>query len=237
MKENKLSQSFQKLKNDLAPMSWAGRIEHIFTYYKETLVIAAVMLIIVIYLASRIIGGRTEILMGGLLANVELSEEGEAYISSQYFEKLEGNDRNQEVNLAKVRLDDLKNEATMEMTYYTLTQTIGMLTAQEIDYLMMDKTAMELYIAQETFLDLRKILPAEVLEAYEGKIIHLKTVDEEGKPVDAEYPIALDISELPFVQDCVKSKGPVYLGVAANAPNLDSFLDFWQYLNSWKDAA
>ncbi len=231
-----MTKGFRELKEKLSPMNWGERIEYLWTNHKDTILIFAAMLAIVIYLASGMVNNRKNIWMGAILANVNLSEEGTAYISSQYYEKYAGQSGEQEVKLTNVRLDSLKNEDTMEMTYYTLTQTLSLLGEAEVDYLLTDKTALELYLSQNIYLDLRKIFSAELLSDLNDKLIKLKTVDDEGNVV-AEYPVAIDISYLPFIQSCSDATGPVYFGVAANGPNQDKILDFWNHLNNWKPAA
>ncbi len=233
--ENKKKNSFQRFREKLAPMDWPQRLDYLWSYHKETIVISATMLVIVIYLLASLIANQKQMLMGGLLANVRLSEEGKAYLSQDYLEHLGGNPARERVNLSAVELGDLRNEATMDQTYYGLTKTLAMLTEAEIDYLVMDKTALELYMAQGVFLDLREALPAELVESMSDRLIRLKPVDENGKPMGEEYPVAVDISGLPFIKNCTDGQSPVYFGVAANSPNLESVQAFWDYLSAWEE--
>ncbi len=234
--DNKKKNSFQRFREKLAPMDWPQRLEYIWNYHKETIIISATMLVIVIYMLSALIANQKPMLMGGLLANVRLSEEGKAYLSQGYMEYREGNQKKETVDLFTVELGDLRDQATMEQTYYGLTKTIAMLTDSEVDYLLMDKTALELYMAQGVFLDLREVLPEELLHSMEDKLISLKPVDENGKPVGEAYPVGVDISHLPFIKTCTQGQSPVYLGVAANSPNLEEIALFWDYINAWEES-
>ncbi len=233
--ENTKKSPFRAFKAKLAPMSWRQRLDYLWSYHKETIVIGTVMLVIVIYLISSLLANQKQMRMGGILANVDLSEPGKAYLSQGYLEHLEANPSRETVKLFAVELGDLQNEATMDQTYYGLTKTLAMLTDREIDYLLMDKDALELYMAQNVFLDLRKALPSDLLASWEDKLIKLKPVDENGDPLGEEYPVAVDISDLPFIKNCTDGQSPVYFGVASNSPNLESLKQFWDYLSAWED--
>ncbi len=233
----KKTNSLQRVIEKLTPMSWPQRLEYIWSYHKETIVISAAMLVIAIYLLTSLIANQKQLMMGGLIANVHLSEAGKAYLSQEYLAHIQGNAESQKVELTTVELGDMKNAADLEYTYYSLTKSLSLITDRKIDYLLMDKTALEQYMAQGVFLDLREVLSAELVESMNDRLIKLKPVDENGKPAGGEYPVAIDISELPFIRSCTDGQTPVYFGVAANSPNLQTVKGFWDYLNAWEEVA
>ncbi len=235
MKDTKIYKSIMRLKKDLAPMTWKQRFAHIWSNYKETILIVIVVSITLGSLAANMLKSRQKLLLGGLTANVYLSDAGLQYVESGYFEKLGGDKALEKVVLASTFFTPLTDEDNFEANYHALTRTIAMLTDSEIDYLLMDKVALEVYLSQGVFLDLREFFSEEELEGMGDKLIKLMTVNEEGSEVvDEAYPVAVDISDMPFIRDCVDTDKPVYFGVAANAPNLETLRDFWTYLDGWE---
>ncbi len=232
MKDTK-PKGFAKLKDTLAPMSWPDRIQYIWSYYKETILIVAALLIVAGYLLAGMISNRKEIVIGGVVANVEMTEEGTAYITTDYFQKVGGKDRTQQIKLHPMSLYSLQNAEYMEMTYYNMTKALSMMTDREIDYLLVDKVALELFMSQEAFLDLREIFSEEELAAFGDRLIKIKKVDEAGNVVAEDYPIAINIGNLPFAQECSTVTGDVFFGIASNSANREQVKDFWFYLTAW----
>ncbi len=232
MKDAK-AKGFAKLKETLAPMSWPDRIQYIWSYYKETILIVAALLVVVGYLFAGMISNRKEIVIGGIAANVEMTEEGMSYLTTDYFQKVGGQDRSQQIKLHPMSLYSLQNAEYMEMTYYNMTKAISMMTDREIDYLLLDKVALELFMSQDSFLDLRKVFSEDELAAFGDRLLKIKKVDDTGNVVSEEYPVAIDISSLPFVQECTTAKESVYFGIASNSANLEQVKDFWSYLTNW----
>lgn len=234
MKQSKRFHSFMRLKADLAPMSWSERIEHIWINYKETILIAVMIFVVAGSMLTNYLTNRKEILMGGIVVNVPLSEEGLSYIESEFFDTLGADSRGEEVSVLSTTITGLGDEANSERNYYIVTQTIAMMTNEEVDYLILDKTALEIYLAQDAFLDLRDVFDEEELAAFEDKLIKLTTVNEAGETIDTAFPVAIDISALPFIQGCADTEGSVYIGFVANAPNQERLYDFWTYLTVWQ---
>lgn len=235
MKDTKIYKAIMRLKKDLAPMTWRQRIDHIWSNYKETILIVIVVAITLGLIISNMLKDRHEMLLGGLTANVTLSDAGMEYVESAYFEKLGGNKATERVVLASTSFTSFTDELNFEANYYALTRTIAMLSDSEIDYLLMDKVALEAYLSQGVFLDLREFFSEDELEQMDEKLIKLMTVqDESSEVVEEAYPVAVNISDMPFIRDCVGTGKTVYFGIAANAPNLDTLRDFWTYLNDWE---
>lgn len=235
MKDTKLYRSIMRLKEDLAAMTWGQRIGHLWRNYKQTILIMIVVCITLFSLAANMLANRQKLLLGGLAANVRLSEDGTAYIETGYFEKLDGDEALEKIEIINASFGPIADQGNFEANYYALTQTIAMLTESEIDFLLMDKISLEAYLPHGILLDIRKVFSEEELAQMGDKVIRLTTVDDEsGAIMDEAYPVAIGISDMPFIQDCVGTDTAVYFGIAANAPNLDTVRDFWDYLISWQ---
>ena len=93
MEENRLKAHLRKLKEDLAPMSWRSRIEHLWTYYKW-LVFAAIGAGIFLHmLLTAAIAGNREVLLSGIGINIPTSPAGVTCLTDDYLTRLEGTKR------------------------------------------------------------------------------------------------------------------------------------------------
>ena len=232
MKETALYKWWQKTKEDLAQMTWRQRIDHIWTYYKVTIVISLVFVFIV---GSMIYGRLTakDILLGGIHANVELTDTGHSHIVTDFFQLREGNASREEVSILDVTLGPIKDEKYFEMNYYNLQTVHTRIGSEQADYILADKVAMENFLSQSIYLDLREFFTTEELEQMENenRLIYLMTVDEDDNPtVDEKYPVAVDVSGLPFFEEYAKKKGEIYFSVVSNSHNKEAVRAFWDYL-------
>ena len=53
-------------------------------------------------------------------------------------------------------------------------------------------------------MDLRKVFTAEELEQFGNKIRYAQHADEDGNPTGEMIPVAVDITDLPFMTKAVK---------------------------------
>lgn len=224
-----LREEWQKLTRDLKPMSWKQKLDHIWTYYKEYLLVALMVVFTIGMLVSGAINKSKKVIMGGVLCNVSISQEGHSFLTDGYF-ALAGGDADKQA----VTLDSLVFEMTGDFNevnenYDTAMAGMAMVSGQQVDYFLMDEYAMLYYLNQGMFLELDTFLSPDQMERFAEDLIYLREETEEVK-----YPYALRITDLPFVKDCVRNKGEVYLAVAGNAPNLEGFRDLWDQILQWK---
>lgn len=231
MTENSFFQRLKKLKVDLKPMTWRQRIDHIWTYYKEFILITVATLIVVIGVGSTMLAPKKELLLGGMHVNTYLSGEGSAYLAEAYFEHIQGDPEKQEVQQYFRSFGDL---STSTQDYETFQSIIALLYAQEVDYLLMNETCLTPFVGYESLMDLRQIFTEEELAEFGSRVRYGQKTDEEGNPTEDPVPVALEITDIPFIQDCESYDQKIFLGFAASAPNQDSLRDFWEYLLAWE---
>ena len=231
MAENTFLQRLKKLKVDLKPMTWAQRLDHIWTYYKETLIITIAMLIVVIGVGSTVFAPKKELLMGGMYINTYLSGEGESYLVSEYFEYLQGNPKKQEIQQYFRSFGEFG--ASVE-DYDSFNSVIAMLYAEKVDYLLLNESSVGPFAGYEALLDLRKVFTQEELTQFGDKVRYGQHSDSAGNPQGEMIPIAVEITDLPFIQDCESYNNKVFLAFSASAPNQDSLRGFWEYLLAWE---
>lgn len=231
MTENSFLQRLKKLKVDLKGMTWQQKLDHIWTYYKEVILITVVSLIVLIGVGSSVLAPKKELLMGGMFVNTYFSTEGESYLNQEYFDLLQGNPKKQEVQLYFRSFGDF---AASTQDYEAFQSIMAMMSAEKVDYLLMNESGMEPFISYESLLDLREVFTEEELEQFGKKVRYAQYTDNDGNPLGEMFPIALEITDIPFVQGCRTYEQKIFLGFAVNAPNKDGLRSFWQYLLAWE---
>ena len=234
MNESRLSIALREFIATLRPMSWRDRIDHIWTYYKEIILIGAVVIILLASILGNALKPRLEVRMSGYLANITLSEDGSVYLKEDYLSHLGGSADSQTVILNSTVFGGEGYLPNMEANYNAAHAPVLQVTAQEVDYMLLDEVALEFYLNKAFFMDLRQLLNEEELKQLE--LTYYQPVDIDEKPVGESYPVAVDITGTAFAQGCAKDAKKVYFVAVANGPNKDDIRNFWEYLNSWKEA-
>ena len=113
---------------------------------------------------------------------------------------------------------------------------VARVSEQLLDYALLDKYAMEYYMGQDVYLDLREFFTAEELAALEAekRLMYLQVQEEEGEEPGERFPVAVDISNIPFVKDMVTSEGPIYFILSGHIRDLDMCRNVWDRLNAWE---
>ena len=197
MKNTKIYKWWLKTKEALAPMSWRQRADYLWTYYKSTVILTAVFIFLIVYVLVGMLTSKA-ILLGGIHANVELTDAGRSHITTEFFNQLDGNAQKEEIGILDVVLTPLADDEYFEMNYYYLQAVISRVGAQQVDYILADKVAMQIFMTQDIYMDLRELFTEEQLAEMEDRLVYFQPVDQEGKPIEEKYPVAVDVSGLPF---------------------------------------
>lgn len=251
-KETRFYKDWAKLLNDLKPMSWKQRIEHIWEYYKEYMLVIGVFLMVIIGLISSMISAANTPVVTGIIVNVTVDTKGYNYLSTDYAQHIGEKDKDR-VRLEYTEFSDLLVDASEEN--YNAAQMIILETAaKKLDYMILDKLAMEFYTAQEVYLDLREFFTLEELQAFaeqellvycleeqatklpteELKLLHEYCLSEEGADIEYCWPAAVKITELDYVKDNIQTVDDVYFALTASTEKLEEVRGIWEYMNSWK---
>ena len=226
MKDNKISNWFRKLQQNLKPMTFSQKIDHLWTYYKYHLWILALFLIFAAAGITGIINAGKEVMISGVIVNVGISNKGYSYLSDEYADVL-NIDKKQSVELTYVQFTDPQSAENVSENYQAAMKIVAMISAKNLDYMIMDRAAMEFYMDQDIYMDLREMFSEEQLAQWASILIYAQP---EG--VEEMFPVAIDVSQLEFVKDTVSADGPVYLLFAANSPRITACKEFWEYLNN-----
>ena len=162
MEGNGLVAHLKKLEQNLAPMTWRQRFDHLWTYYKWVLAVLVFVGFILQVLITVLTAATTDVLLSGMGINVPLTEDGVTCLTDDYFEHLEGK-RGQTIRFTEEILD-LDNEAMgLETKYATVVKVSGLIDTDSLDYLILDTEALEYYSEADLFMDLGQIFSEETL--------------------------------------------------------------------------
>lgn len=229
MKNTKFYQGWVKLINDLKPMTWPKRFEHLWEYYKEYLWIAAVAAIFLAAMIAGIINVNKETVVRGMLVNIAIDQEGYDYLSEDYGEKLELTG-NQEVALTYTNFKSLEDPTSTEDNAYASMAVVNEVSARILDYIILDQMSMEYYLNMGVYMDLEEFFTEEELATIPQEwLIYAR---EEGS--EETWLAAIDISELAFVKDNVTSEGATYFALSGSTQRPEACRAIWEYIQAWE---
>lgn len=227
---HKLKQSFTKFIATLKPMTFRQRIDYIFTYYKEHMLLALIALIILVGVVVSLFNAQIEIIFSGTIANLDLTKDGAAYLREDLFDYF-GGKPGQEVRLSASYFDELFSSVdSFDYNYNAAMGVVAMVGAQSLDYMIMDEVALKFFLSQDIFMDLREFFTEEELAELESRLVYFELDD------GSRYPVAVHIEDTAYAKDCIDVKDAVFFAFIANAPHMDACHEFWDYLNAWESA-
>lgn len=230
-KKTKLYLGWVKFINDLKPMTWKKRLEYLWMYYKEYAYCAGIVVVAISLLITIIANQSKETIVGGMLINTTMTQEGMNYLTQDYKAELAPNDKNKLVELEYTTFGDPMDPGRGEESYYASMILTARVSGAMLDYIIMDKFAMEYYITQEVYLDLREFFtPEELAElAARDQVIYAQQAGQEER-----WPIAIVISDLDYVKDNVTSQGDTYFALSGNVRSLETCRNVWERILAWQ---
>lgn len=220
MAGNHADQGYRKLGETLKNMTWKQRWDHLIYYYGVAAVLVVVVLIMGISVLVDAFSEKPTFLFEGMTVNVSWSDEAEEAMTTELFELLGGTDPSKEYVIANHFV--LKEySASMIESMYTRVYT------GEIDYMLVDKFAMDCVAPWGMFTDLNLILSKETMDQWKDYFVYAE--DEMDGRI---YPIAIDISHTAFAKECKYKGDHLYLGFSGNTGRTMKPEDFMQYLFS-----
>lgn len=219
------SRDYWHIKDAMKDMTWRERIDYIWTYYNVHIIITVSVVALVIAFLSAVLAPKKQVVFGGTTVNVTLSEEGKQYLTQQLFAPMGGTDpAKQEIFCQESTLGQTGYGDTTGAEIMTL---VGDIAAQSLDYIIMDELSMEYLSRGGWFGDVTAELTPGQLEIFADKLYTVQTEEGEIKPV------AIDITDLPFVRDCAIKAKKVYLVLPGNTERAEKTDEFVDWLLAW----
>lgn len=231
LKNSNFREELKKLREEMKPMTFKQKVDHIWTYYKDYVLVSLPLLLIVVGLIASGISNATEKVVTGIMVNITIDQEGYNYLSTDYEEYLQL-EEGQEVKLEYTSFEDLTTSTDTENNYYAAMGVVGEVSAKTLDYMILDGMSMQFYATQEVYGDLRTVFTEEEL-AYFAENDLLVYCLEEGQT--EEWPAAVKIDDLPFVQKYIRSDDSVFFTLSGSSQHLEACRAIWDYINAWQD--
>lgn len=227
----KLKTGWAEEKQRMAGMTNRQKLDHLWTYYKDYMWIAAVVVILIGAIISSSFNLAKTRVVTGILVNITIDQEGMNYLSEDFAAKIDADPFWDQVDVEYTAFTALTDQANSEQNYYAAMTVTAEVSAQRLDYMILDKVGMEFYISQSVYMDLRNFFTAQELEAFaaEDRLIYAQ---EEGS--EEKWVVAVDITDLPFVRDNVTSEGPIFFALAGNTEKTDMCRQVWEHILAWE---
>ena len=229
MSEKKELKGWKKLCADMKPMTFEQKVDHLWTYYKEWLIIGFLLVVSVCAMVTSSKNTSKEVILNGMLVNISISQQGVDYLGVEYMEAVGGNPDKQKVELDYTNFENLADPTNAEDNYSKSMLLIARVTGGMMDYAILDKMGLEFYLTQDVFRDLREFFTAEEMAALEPYLIYAQV---EGEP--DRWPMAVDITHLPFVQDTMEQEEQVFFTLSGNVRSEEACRSIWEYINAWE---
>lgn len=224
----KLRAHFAKLREDLKPMTFAEKADHIWTYYKYYALGIFCVVIILGGILYGIVAPQPELHIGGVQCNMEMSLEGYDYLNKD-FQSLLGKTKGK----TELRTFWFYGEATVDAltdTYKAHSSVTAYVESKKLDYMLVDMYSFKYFAGDRIFLDLRELLSEEELQRLdaEGMLLY-----EEAEGSEEKVPRAINIVNMPLIQDHLET-AECYLVFIRNSPRLDNCLKLWEHIKAYK---
>ena len=229
-KKSNFYKEWLKLREELKPMTGKQRLEHLWTYYKEYLWFVALGICVICMFAAGAVNASKETIAGGMMVNISIEQEGFNYLSEDFREHL-GGEGNQIVELDYSNFSSLADPTSSEDNYYASMLLLARVESGDLDYILLDQFAMEYYITQGVYLDLRDFFTPEELEELGAKVIYARQEDEEEAD---SWAVAVDISDIPFVQEMIGTEKKTYFALSGSTTRPEICREMWDYLHNWQ---
>lgn len=224
----KTKESLKKLVEEMKPMSWKQRVDHIWTYYKEVILLALLGIVICVGFISSFIEANKVNLINGMMVNITMEQEGYNYLTQDFAKQVVTQD-DEEVTLGYTEFLSMADPTSGEDNYYAAMTVIAEVSAKKLEYVIQDQLSLEFYLTQEVFMDLQEFFTPEELAQWEDKLVYGYEEDTGRK-----WVAAVDISDIAYVQDNVTSEGPIYFSLGGSTEKMDMCRSMWEHILAWE---
>ncbi len=192
------------------------KLEHIWIYYKWYILVGAAVICMLASIAGTVAENSKQTLISGIFINNSTSPEGYAHLMEDYWAFCGGNE-DQKAELITGRSIDFDSESLSQDGAASFMIVSSMIAAGSLDYIITDRASLDDFVEQEVVLDLRELLPAEVLADW-------NPIEEGG------ITAALELEDTAFGRDYPLTAQDSCVLVIANAQNRENVVRFLEYL-------
>lgn len=210
---------FWKLRKTMSFGQW---IIYLWEYYAG---MAAVVLLVgafVIYLIAHMFMGK-ELIFSGLTVNCVVDPICATYLTDEFFETVGGNAGKEEIDFTT----DLFIQEGAENMNNSRMLLEARTVAGEIDYMIIDAEALEIFRKKDAYADLGEILKPETMEKLSDRLVTLRF---ENPEFGDEYAAAIRLDGSAFAEKVNLRPEEAYLVFMVNGKHMDGLDTFVNYL-------
>lgn len=221
---------FQNLIKVMKPMTAKQRLQHLWLYYKEWLLVIFFGLMFIGLIFTVLEEQKKEELVSGMMINISIDQSAMNYLTTEYAQDLGAKNKHQVATVDYTNFGDPLDPEEGENSYYASMILPSRVSGEMLDYIILDQYAMEYYIPQAVYMDLREFFTPEELAEMDktGRVIYARQEDE-----DDAWAVAVKITDLPFVKENIKAEGDVYFALSGSSPRPEMCRDAWERINNW----
>ena len=238
-----LKASFQK-------MSLADKADYIFTYYRLPICVGLVALYFVCSTVYRQVT-KKEVVLYSALMNVSVGEELEAQLDEGFISASGADPKKTEVYLYRgIYMSNNPSADDHQYAYASKLKLLASIEAKQLDVVLMNQEAYDVYSQNGYLLDLRGLLSQNeslypLMEPYltentvileDNAIEYALRETNRYHAVTEEVTNGLEVSTFPVFQEA-GFPDSVYLGVIANSPRFPAVIQYIEYLADVQNAA
>ncbi len=221
-----VKETFAQLRLDLKTMTFGQKVEHIWTNFKEwILIVGSIVLLLTLYLCS-VLTAKDPVLSVYYL-NVGQSSSAATVIGQDFLSTVGDPDR-EKVSISSGTYRD--SDMYAEDNYTLATQLGAMVSAGTLDVVICDSVGLALCQAMDICLDLQTVLPAQQQEAL-GELL---TTGLDSELVQTDILIAVDISQTVFAAKELVGGGEYYLCLSVTAEHKDNCVKLLEYILNYE---
>jgi len=215
--------SKRSLKEMTQGMSFAEKLEYLWEYYRWILLVLAFGVIVIAMVVTGIVNTSGEVFYSGAMVNVQLSQEGESFLTERLEENFNAPKR-EKAKLFATSFQDLQNVSDVEMSAAAAYRVVLMIIAKDYDYVIMDETAWNYYKNHPVFTALDEMFSDEIMEQYSDRIIRHQLEES------AQLSLAIDITDSAFARKYAQEGTKLYIAFPGNTGRTEMNDDFLEYL-------
>lgn len=224
------------------------KIQYLWDYFKLPLVVLAIFLYVIVYIAYRRFTYQVPVLYTALI-NINAGESLTEQLSEDFLDVLDINSSQSKMYLySGLYLTDDENNAYHEYTYASRMKILASIDGEQLDVVLMDKEAFDAFSQNGYLCNIDDLLQTNAPELYTNLkpfIVKNTFIAEDNSfelqfdpsipynAVTEEYPMGLVISQTDFIKQAGFPE-TIYLGIIANSPRKDIALAYLQYLFTGK---
>lgn len=236
------------LKAAFQKMTLAGKAEYIFEYYKIPIFVGLAVLYFVSYTVYQQVT-KKEVVLYSAYINVSVGDDLNRQLTEEFLSASGANPKKTEVYpYSGLYLSETPSLESYEYQYASNLKLMAAIEAKQLDVVLMNKEAYDIYSQKGYLLDLCDLLSANdslyhLLEPHlttntvilkDNAIEYMLNETNRYQAVTEEVTNGLDVSLFPLFQEA-GFQGSVYLGVVGNSPRLSTAIQYMEYLTAVHD--